>query len=304
MYCIYTDSDVPKELGNYDHVFPLSLGGNNQFTVWCAKSQNSVMGSEVDGAVVNDPVFKFPLRTSGLKGHGRNTHVPRWKRVTMNGRLYQVEYRLDRVVVWDVREKRELRPEEFVGKEMTATLKIEMHTAVRFLAKVALGGGHFLYGDRFRSAVDCAPLREVTFLDLEASKRSGVLAKSRITVADRFSPDSLNGGPAYFNRVLCESLRRSLFIAIPGRSSITFVVGIAGMFLGAIDIPADTSDFPIGGDHDLGHVLVLGPGKMNRVSYRTLVKDFDDAFKKSRELIPTQAGSIHKTISSTPRPKA
>jgi hypothetical protein len=42
-----------------------------------------------------------------------------------------------------------------------------------------------------------------------------------------------------------------------------FHVGVLGMYVGSIFLP-DTNCFPLGGDHDLGHVILLSPGKMER----------------------------------------
>jgi hypothetical protein len=281
MYCIYTDADVSEERGNMDHVYPLSLGGSNQFTVWCDLGKNSVMGSEVDGEVVNDPFMQFALRDSGVKGHGKTAHVPRWRHVKMDDRPLQVRHEKHRIVVWDARERRELSPEEYAERPMTARLKIGMHTALRFLAKAALGGGYFLYGDVFRTAIDCDPLREVIFLDIEASKQRGTLQKSQIRVCDRFHEDSYGSGPAVLYRAICELTQRSLFIAFPTASnSVSFHVGIVGQYIGSINIPAKTEDLPIDGEHDLGHAIVLGPGIMERMSFRALATDFDRAFKE------------------------
>ena len=69
MYCIYADRDVAEEDGTYDHIFPLALGGQNQFQVWSDKRLNSQIGTEVDGAMASDPLFELALRNSGVKGH-------------------------------------------------------------------------------------------------------------------------------------------------------------------------------------------------------------------------------------------
>lgn len=284
MYCIYTDADVPEGRGNMDHVYPLSLGGSGQFTVWCDLDKNSVMGSKVDGEVVKDPFLEFAIRNSGVKGHGKKAHVQRWRHATMGDRPVQITHEEDRVVVWDARERRELRPEEYTERPMTAHLRIGMHTALRFLAKAALGGGYFLYGNTFRAAIDCDLLREVIFLDVEESKRRGTLQKSQIKVCDRFHQDSHGSGPAVLYRAMCEGIPCSLFIAVPtAGKSISFHLGIVGEYIGSMDVPARTDDLPIDGDHDLGHVLILGPGNMERVAFRAFAADFHSALTEFEE---------------------
>lgn len=152
--------------------------------------------------------------------------------------------------------------------QMTANLRIGKHTALLFLAKVALGGGYFLCGDAFRTAVNCSHLRELIFLDLEGIRQTGSLDDSGITVCDRFHPDTQDGGKALLYRRLCEGTDRSIFIATPHHASITFHVGIVGMYIGSIIVPAITEGLPIDGEHDLGHALILAPGDLKRVSFR------------------------------------
>jgi hypothetical protein len=183
-----------------------------------------------------------------------------------------------KITIWDARANRNLEEVEVAGRKMTATFKIGKHTALRFIAKAALGGGYFVYGDVFRRAVNCNDLRELIFLDVEKLRQRGTLEHSGILVCDRFHADSLGSGGAVLYRALCEGMRRSLFIAIPHHQSIAFHVGIVGMYIGSMIVPADTNNFPSDGDHDLGHAIVLGPGQMERLSLRALVLDFQAAF--------------------------
>jgi hypothetical protein len=73
-------------------------------------------------------------------------------------------------------------------------------------------------------------------------------------------------------------MKRSLFIAIPHNHSISFHVGIVGMYIGSMIVPAKTNELPLDGDHDLGHAIVLAPGAMERLSLRALVLDFQANF--------------------------
>jgi hypothetical protein len=284
VYCIYTDAEVPQECGNYDHVYPLSLGGTNQFTIWSDIEKNSLIGSEVDGKLVNDPLLGPALQESGVRGHGRKAHVPRWRNTTMDdGRPVQVTLGKEKITVWDARQRRDLEENDVVGRQMTTRLQVGKHTALRFLAKAALGGGYFIYGDAFRNAVNCDDLREIVFLDVEQSRTKGRLQHSKISVCDRFHPDSIGNGPGVIYRALCEGTKRSLFISIPHHDSISFHVGVVGYFIGSIIIPASTNGLPIDGEHDLGHAIVLGPGTMERLPFRELVLDFKRAMDEAKQ---------------------
>ncbi len=285
MYCIYTDKDVPQELGNLDHIIPLSLGGCDEFVVWSEEAYNSKVGSSVDGAVAKDPFFVFALRDADVRGHSNKRATPVWKNTEIEGRPAQVTLGHDKVVVWDARDRRELDDAEVVGKEMKTRLRLDKHVATRFLAKVALGGGYFLYGDAFRHGADCQTLRELVLFDRKTVRRE-TFQNSKISICDRFHPDSQSGGNAHMYRFLCENLPRSIFIAVPHNESISFHVGIVGAYVGSIIVPADTSSLPNDGDHDLGHAVVLAPGDIQRVSYRELLAQFYEAINGERPQEP------------------
>lgn len=274
MYCIYSNRDVAEENGNYDHIFPLALGGRNQFKIWSDKLLNSRIGTEVDGALVSDPLIEPALQSSGVRGHGKKSRTPRWKKSTLNGEPIQVSLGRDGILVWDPKQDRELSKEELSGQKMTSTLKIGRHTCLRFVAKVVLAGGYFLYSDEFRSAVNCDHLRSLVFLSIEQMKSDNTFANCKIKFCDRFHPDSRHGSAAGIYRTLCECIDRSLFIAIPHRSSISFHVGVVGTYIGSMIVPAKTDNLPVDGEHDLGHCIVLGPGNIERTSYRGLLQDF------------------------------
>ncbi len=277
MYCIYTDNDVSHKKGNFDHVIPLALGGTKEFAVWSEKRANSVIGSQIEGALARDPLVEFALRDSGLRGHAKKGIVPRWKKVTMDGNPIQIAWGSEKVQYWDAKQRRELETPEFSGKEFQANLNIKLDSCYRFVAKVGLGGGYFLYGDDFREAIDCDILRALVFSDFQTIQKEDVLRNSAIRICDRFHPDSNVGRLGGLYRALCENLRRSIFISVPHQDAISCHVGVAGLFIGTMIVPAKTEQLPNDGEHDLGHAIILGPGSMQRLSFRNLVQEFERA---------------------------
>jgi len=277
VYCIYTDQDVAKADGNWDHVIPLSLGGTNQFQVWSQEAFNSKMGSEVDGALASDPLLAPGLARSPVKGHGKKP-VPRWRRATIAGRPAQISHTPEGMRVWDARAGRELTEHESAGENLTVQLNIGMFTALRFLAKVALGGGYFVYGKALLTAIDCAALRKVIALDIEAAKTDPALRSCGFQIVDRFHPDAKPGAPAYLYRVMCELMPRSIFITEPFANGIAFHVGVLGTYIGTIFCPGDTHGIPVEGeDHDRGHAVILAPGTFERHSFEALLLDLKRA---------------------------
>ncbi|UXS35071.1 HNH endonuclease [Agrobacterium tumefaciens] len=271
MYCIYTDKDVPTEKCNLDHVVPLSLGGQDEFVVWSDRDVNSKLGSEVDGKLGQDNLVRMALRDAGVKGHSGKESIPVWKNSQINGRPTQITWAKDKVVAWDAIDRRELSDDEFIGQEMSTTWQIDLHLTTRFLAKVALGAGYFIYGDIFRSIVDCETLRELSLLSREEVKNSYRLMSSSISICDRFHEDSQPNKPGYLHRVMAETIRRSMVVSTPHDDAISIHVGLVGMYIGSIIIPAETNDLPRYDEHDLGHALLLAPGPFQRISYRSLM---------------------------------
>ena len=272
MYCIYTDQDVAEESGNLDHIIPLSLGGTNEFVIWSDKDYNSLVGSEVDGAINKDLLIAPHLMQSGVKGHSKKPTVPRWRKATIDGRPAQATLTPTGFEFWDAIQRRNLTQDELAGQEITLTFNIGAFTAIRFLAKVILGGSYFIYGEPIKSVLDCDSLRKIIMLDVDSARKDEALLASDFKICDRFHRDVQPGGEAYLYRLACERLGRSVFIAIPHNDAVSFHVGITGSYIGSMICPADTAHMPLDGDHDLGHVVVLAPGAMERSSLREFMK--------------------------------
>lgn len=274
MYCIYTDTDVPDDAGNLDHIIPLSLGGRDQFTVWSNKDFNSRIGGAVDGAMANDSLLQIVRSRSPVRGHSSNQKSPTWKNARISGRPGQMVWTPDGMKLWDARERRHVENEGDTPIPVTAQIHLDMFTATRFAAKVALGGAYFIYGDAIRKAVDCDVLRKLIALNPEAARGDKHLLSSGIHVCDRMHPDSQNGEGAV-HRAFCEFTNRSVFIAVPHVDGITLSCGLLGTFIGTIILPGDGSNLHNDTDqHDLGHAIILGPGSIERMSYRELAAKF------------------------------
>lgn len=282
MYCIYTDSDVAAEDGNLDHIIPLSLGGTNEFVVWADADYNSNVGSAVDGELSKDLLISPMLMRAGVKGHSKKTAVPRWKNAQVDGRPAQVALTPDGFKIWDARARRDLADHEIDGSQITLNFSIGAFTALRFLAKVALGGGYFVYGNAIRQAIDCASLRKIIMLDVEKAKKDEALRNCDFQICDRFHVDAQPGGPAYMYRVACELAGRSIFITEPFKNGVAFHVGITGTYIGTIFCPGATDDLPIDGKHDLGHVIALAPGSMDRCSVREAFAELLNAMEQAQ----------------------
>jgi hypothetical protein len=270
MYCIYTDREVETASGNWDHIIPLSLGGLNQFCVWADKTFNSKMGEKIDGAIANDALIVFARREADARGHSGSEPIPKWRDSKFEGRPVQVTFGKEGMRIWDARSKTYVDEEYFAGKEIRSNFSMDRFASIRFVAKVALGGGYSVYGELIRSAVDCEELRRLASLDIEAARKDPNYFSSKLSVCDRFHPDVHNSPEAAMYKALCEFTQRSTFICVPHQDSISFHVGVVGVYLGSVVCPANTSELPNDGLHDVGHAVLLSPGSIEKISLREL----------------------------------
>lgn len=286
MYCIYTDAEVASEDGNWDHVIPLSLGGANDFTVWSDEAYNSKVGSAVDGAINKDFFIAPALVAAAVKGHNRKVAAPRLRKARIDGRPAQLTLTNKGTKIWDARAGRDLTDEETAGAEMTLSIDVHAFTALRFIAKVALGGGYFVYGDAIRRVIDCETLRHVIDLDVEAAKTDSRFRDCGFKVCDRFHEDSVAGRPGYLYRVLCEQVSRSMLICEVYANGLAFHVGIVGEFIGTLFCPGDTSELRQDGGYEGGHAIILAPGATQRLGFHALLRDLQAAVAEMGEPDP------------------
>ena len=93
-------------------------------------------------------------------------------------------------------------------------------------------------------------------------------------------------------RLLSQAYEDSSVVGlIPTRSSVIVFVGVLGIYVGLVNVPADTSEFPLDGTHDLGHVMALRDGKIERQSLRDAARMLDRMLKNGWR--PTHACPAH-----------
>jgi len=273
-YCIYTDTDAAETTP--DHVFPLSLGGCDAFCVPCETNFNSLMGDTVDGVLANGPFVMFARRNADARGHSKTDPVPVWKKTTLAGRPVQVAWAKEEVRVWDAKSRTVLSDSDVAGKEMTTKLSLDRFASIRFIARVALGGAYFIYGDSIRSAMDCNELRRLITLDPAAARADPALLNSTASIADRFSGEINTSADLMMYKALCEIHDCSTLIVVPHDDGISFHVSALGMYHGSISLPATTGQLPIDGLYDVGHVVWIDNKRLERASLR----DFAGRFYK------------------------
>ena len=278
IYCIYTDRLLTKEETNREHIIPLSLGGSNGFEISVDKEFNSKVGSKIDGAMANDFLTLFSRREFGSKGHSGKEPYPLAKKSKLieRNKPVQVAFKKEGIQIYSPIDKRYLTEEEKQGQRFQLSFSVNPDNNLRFTAKVALAAGYFIYGDLFRNDVETNELRRFMLFNRGDKKEDFKDIKTRGWFWPHKVEEKDNQDFAIYE-YFAKYLNCSFILSIPGPRNVGIVVSLFGKLIGILNIPGRTKNFPTLNKHDLGHVVILRDGTMDRISYRSLAKQAYEA---------------------------
>lgn len=279
MYCIYLDEDVDQKDMNREHIIPLSLGGANGFEIHVDLQANAKMGSNVDAAIANDFFMSFPRRDKDARGHSNKQPFPLAKKskLVSSDKPVQIAFKKEKIEVYSPIDRRYLDQSKVVGETFKSTFKLDPYSRMRFTAKVALSAGYFIYGDLFRSNVKHSEIRMLMSFYRSTADRNDFKDFETKGWFWPFPVEEKDKKDHQLYQSLASHLESSFVLAIPGPSNLGLIVGILGEVVGIINCPANTDNFPFGGDHDLGHLVSTKDGQMTRMSYRELARNAAEA---------------------------
>lgn len=259
---------------NREHIIPLSLGGANGFVILVDSTSNAKLGSDVDGVLANDFFMSFARREHDSRGHSNKEPFPLAKKSKLSdsGRPVQVAFKKEQIEVFSPIDKRNLTEKEIVNEKIETNFKFDPYSRMRFTAKVALAAGYYIYGDLFKNHVDHEEIRRLITFDRKTSKKNDFDGFQTKGWFWPFPVEEKDKADYELYMFLASHLNCSFVMAIPGPSNIGLIIGLLGEIVGIINCPAKTEEFPIYGEHDLGHVVSLKGGKVIRMSYRELAK--------------------------------
>ena len=272
IYCPYLDQDIPDDQASPEHIIPLSLGGCNSLEIPVDAAFNSEVGSVLDGAVANEFLFALRRTEFDARDHSGKKPIAIIKSADYgyDKRPAQVHFhKRDGLKVWDARD-REFK-DRVPSVNISTSLNIDL--PIRFTAKVALAAGYFTYGDLFRHHVDHRQLRDVMNtdprnLDLERSLDDQGIGHLTLRVDDYLREVSEELEPTLFLlRSFCSAVKGSVIVLMPGHGCFGVAVGVLGMYVGMVNVPANASSFPNQDDYRWGHVLAMDGKKLKRCSW-------------------------------------
>lgn len=246
------------------------MGGVNGFEIAVHTKVNSDIGSSIDAAVAEDFLVKTKRNRFDVRGHSRKEPVFVVKEATnADGLPLQVALnQRSGLQVWSPRDREYLTDKRASSLELK--FEVNIYTAMRFVAKVALSAGYFTYGDLFRRNVRHSDFRKImNFQRSDPGGHEGVEAR----VDDRFRESTVEDAQIF--RALCKASEPHSIVAFAhSNDRFGIFVGILGEYIGTICVPAAMEAFPKDGKHEMGHVIQLQRPGFTRVSMKRALESF------------------------------
>ncbi|HAL72078.1 MAG TPA: hypothetical protein DCP71_09940 [Verrucomicrobiales bacterium] len=168
-------------------------------------------------------------------------------------------------------ERRVLAENELAGQAMSFEVRHEWFAKAKFVAKVALSGGTYVYGEAFRERVEHKELRNLIGIDVPSKD---LLRSSRCRFTDSLFQVEAPPKRIYIMRTIIEALYdTSIVLFTPYDGVLGITVGVLGSFIGDLQVPAKTDQFPLTGDHDQGHFVIIQGRKLKRISFRDILQN-------------------------------
>lgn len=265
-YCIYSNEYFNNDEINIEHIIPKSLGGSDDFTITVNKDMNSKLGSTVDGKFANDFLVKMKQIHSNYVGHSKKDPYLKVKNCAIKGSPVNVTFSKKDIEIYNPRNKSLITGENSIKMKT----QIDMDIRFKFICKVALSTGYFLFGDKFVKFADHDSLRTAML--------STSLKDERLDLRfyDNLHPIKDNDkSDVDMFKFLFKYLNGSGVILSYSPESIIVQIAIGGDFIGMVNFKADIERFPNNDEFRLGKVLLCNEGKLIQNSLWKTVYDMN-----------------------------
>ncbi|WP_090572393.1 hypothetical protein [Nitrosomonas sp. Nm33] len=257
---------------NDEHIFPLTLGGHDRFTIKVSKFANVRANKEIDEKLKACPFLATNRKRHGTTGHRSKTVNPPKAKITSRSDK-SIVFKFDNndlLQLYSHKRLKFLTAENIKAEGLTLSLRHEKNLRLKFSAKVALASGYYVYKHIF---VKNAKVEDLRALMNYLGKCHDETAFDNITSTGWYWPKLVDASDADMQSIFQSindtfdcSFVALITSAVPDK--IIFVVGVLGHLTGVISCPANCDKFPKYGDYDLGHVIILRGNKVERLSFR------------------------------------
>lgn len=271
-YCIYTNSLATEDELNDEHIFPLALGGSDNFTIRVSKLANTLANRELDEKLKSCPFLATNRKRHKARGHRGKSPSPPNTRITV-GSDKSVAFKFndnDLLDLYSHKRKKYLTSDDVARDGIKFSFAHERHLRLKFSAKVALASGYFVYGNTF---VENAKIEDLRALMNYHGKLHSEAAFENLNSTGWSWPDPVSNADSTMHS-LFQSINDYfdcsfvLIITSATPNKILFVIGVLGQLTGIISLPASCSHFPKLNEYDLGHVVALKNNMVTRLSFR------------------------------------
>lgn len=284
MYCIYSGKEIDEMYSNIEHIIPLSLGGCDDLTIRVEKGINSIIGSRIDGKLTQDILIALDRVKVGDKGHSNKGPMYTVQSKTEDGKTLISTFTSETLKLFDPIEKEYI---DFSGKVSMRT-KIDLDLRLKFVTKVALAVGYFMFGKKFEEYTDCNALRMIITADSlnklfeeQSSKFEGMRFYDSLHQINDSDKTMM-----VIYKLYCQYIQKSNVLWTYSKESIIVHVAIFGKFVGLINFKADIEQIPHYENDWLGHIMICDKNKLIRKSWRDAILEMAEVYNLlSKEVI-------------------
>lgn len=266
MYCIYSGKYLNDADMSVEHIIPLSLGGSDCFTIMAGKKINSDLGSKIDGKFCNDFLIGLQQLNFDNKGHSRKN-----KSVNLKGTANK------HPITWNLSKSGAKVYDHIDKKYLTGSIPVQVRSVLdmdirwKFVCKVALATGYFLFKDDFVKYADCISLRKAILSENVCEEELDLkIYTNLISVEDKdkYIHD--------LNVMLFEYIGGSTVLFGYAQGRIIASVAINGRFIGMVNFKADVDNLPLKNDlHRCGCLLICKDNELTQKSYWQSIYDMN-----------------------------
>lgn len=284
-FCIYSNSHVTDSDANEEHIFPLTLGGSDEFTIKVSKLSNSRVNRELDERLKSSFFLAVNRKKYEARGHRNKIVAPPKAKINV-GLDGSVVFKFDEndlLRLYSNKRRKLLDADDLKEEGVKFKIKEEILVGLKFTAKVALASGYFVYKDFFVDNAKISELRELMNYHGELHDEA---AFSSLTSTGWYWPTPVRDEDHEMHAMFqcINEMFNCSFVALITslvQDKIIFVVGILGHLTGVISCPANWDAFPESGDYDLGHVVVLKNKELQRMSFRSCLQKLELAINSA-----------------------
>lgn len=262
-------------------MIPVSIGGNDRFTVIASRAGNAQVNRALDEPFAQRPFVKNMRRVRGIEGRRRSLPVVRWP-----GKVGRAQGTIDMsrpLITFDTTRRGSPYAlnvsRDLLGERFEFQLDFEVNQVLSYGCRLALGAAFFLFGETFRRYGYHHELREL-------------MTSPRSTERLRFKATNVTGRGAFWALswprsaeslqplwpALCKSTQGHLVFTEHHRSELVLAISLfGGFFQWYFNIAREPRRFPIGGEFELGAVVELTQApaaRFRRTDLRTYLEEF------------------------------